>query len=87
MLQQELTRIQEVNAELAKLQGEVTRQTFAGLTPSDQTPLPGAAPLGSRTRTPLPSEAIQEWVEARIGALQNERRHRWDKLCSLVGGR
>lgn len=87
VLQQELTRIQEVNAELAKLQGEVTRQTFAGLTPSDQTPLPGAAPLGSRTRTPLPSEAIQEWVEARIGALQNERRHRWDKLCSLVGGR
>jgi pSer/pThr/pTyr-binding forkhead associated (FHA) protein len=86
VLQQELTRIQEVNAELAKLQGEVTRQTFAGLAPSDQTPLPGAAPIGLRTRTPLPAEAIQEWVETRIGALQNERRHRWDKLRSLVGG-
>ena len=75
-----------MNAELAKLQGEVTRQSFAGLAPSDQTPLPGAAPIGLRSRSPLPVEAIQEWVEARIGALQNERRHRWDKLRSLVGG-
>lgn len=86
VLQQELTRIQEVNAELAKLQSEVTRQAFAGSTSSSQTPLPGAAPIGARTRSPLPAEAIQEWVETRIGALQNERRHRWEKLRGLVGG-
>lgn len=86
ILQQELTRIQDVNAELAKLQGEVTRLTLNGVSPTDRTPLPSTLPQQSKSRTPLPSEAIQEWVEARIGALQNERRHRWEKLRGLVGG-
>ncbi len=90
ILQQELARIQDVNAELAKLQGEVTRHSVAllseGPTSKDPTPLPDAAPLEPRTKAQLPAEAIQEWVEARIGVLQNERRSRWEKLCSLVGG-
>jgi hypothetical protein len=91
ILQQELVRIQDVNAELAKLQAEVTRHSLARMTAAelpavnDPTPLPGSAPIGSRTRTPLPPDAIQEWVETRIGALQNERRHRWEKLRGLVG--
>jgi len=92
ILRQELARIQEVNAELAKLQSEVTRQSLTQiaegetLTMGDPTPLPGTAPIGSRTRVPMPAEAIQEWVEARIGALQKERVHRWEKLSGLVEG-
>lgn len=91
-LQKELTRIQDVNAELGKLQSEVTCQTLARLTesqrpvPSDPTPMPGLPPLGSRSRTANTSEAIQEWVEHRIGALQKERSRRWEKLAGLVDG-
>lgn len=93
VLQQELTRIQEVNAELAKLQSEVTRQTLAQRadeedekpTTSDPTPLPDMVPLSTRPHS-MPAEAIQEWVEARIGALQKERRHRWEKLSGLIEG-
>lgn len=93
ILQHELSRIQEVNAELAKLQSEVTRQTLAKCatdeserpTTSDPTPIPDLTPIPSRPHT-MPSEAIQEWVEARIGALQKERRNRWEKLSGLLDG-
>jgi pSer/pThr/pTyr-binding forkhead associated (FHA) protein len=71
LLQLELNRIQEVNVELAKLQAEVARRSLGTPPTSDL--------------TPLPTEAILEWVEARIGALQNERRHRWEKLRGLIG--
>ncbi len=89
-LQRELARIGELNAELGKLQTEVTRQSLAQLaehsrpTASDPTPMPGLAPLGSMSRIPNTSEAIQEWVEHRIGILQTERRSRWEKLSKLV---
>jgi hypothetical protein len=84
LLHHELARIQDVNAELAKLQGEVARHSLAQVTPpNDQTPLPDSAPVGPRT--PHSVDAIQEWVETRIGALQSERRHRWEKLRGLVG--
>lgn len=87
VLQKELTRIQELNAELGKLQGDVARQAVTQLndgkaTVTDATPLPGAPPLGAVQS----DEAIREWVEQRIGALQKERRHRWEKLNGLVTG-
>ena len=89
-LQRELARIGELNAELGKLQTEVTRQSLSQLTEhsrptaSDPTPMPGLASLGSMSRIPNTSEAIQEWVEHRIGILQTERRSRWEKLGKLV---
>ena len=91
-LQKELTRIQDVNAELGKLQTEVTHQTLARIAesqrpvPSDPTPMPGLPPHSSRTRTANTTEAIQEWVEHRIGALQKERSRHWEKLTGLVDG-
>ena len=90
-LERELARIGELNAELGKLQTEVTRQSLAQLvehsrpTANDPTPMPGLSPLGSTCRIPNTSDAIQEWVEHRIGILQTERRSRWEKLTKLVG--
>ena len=90
VLQQELTRIQELNAVLAKLQTEVIRRSLSQIaethrpSSSDPTPLPDSIPMSSRVRTVNTSEAIQEWVEQRIGALQKERSHRWEKLRGLV---
>ncbi|MDB5311367.1 MAG: hypothetical protein JWO38_5569 [Gemmataceae bacterium] len=97
-VQQELTRIQELNGELAKLQAEVTRlaliQAASGSSvraalpaadhplPVDQTPLPNAPP--TQARVPDTSDAIEEWVRERIDALQKERRTRWERLTGLL---
>jgi pSer/pThr/pTyr-binding forkhead associated (FHA) protein len=92
VLHQELTRIQDLNAELGKLQSEVTRHSLAQVaenqrpTASDPTPLQGAPPLRSPARHSDADGAIQEYVEERIGALQKERRNRWEKLNGIVTG-
>ena len=98
-MQQELSCIQELNAELARLQSEVTRVALADVLavknrvgPSDQTPVPGlsdAPPLGRMTTIAAPSgspeaaAAIHDWVVERIDTLQKERRSRWQKLVGL----
>jgi hypothetical protein len=91
-MQKELGRIQELNVELAKLQTEVTRRAYSQAAspprsmPSDPTPLPGAPPVKAHVRTANPAEAIQEYVEERIGALQKERTNRWAKLSGIATG-
>ncbi len=90
-MQEELTRIQELNGELGRLQAEVTRQSLGQTaevtsTVSDAIPHHGAVPLAARQRTPGASDAIQIYVEERIGALQKERSHRWEKLSEIASG-
>jgi pSer/pThr/pTyr-binding forkhead associated (FHA) protein len=90
---EELARIQELNAELGKLQAEVARLTMAqafgpqpdGPTASDPTPLPHEAPppLPHAGSSETAEEAIQAWVRERIDTLQRERQSRWDKLVGL----
>lgn len=93
-VQQELAGIQELNAEMAKLQAEVARQAVARATgdspsspgrpsPHDPTPL-GVPALPARTRTPDAADAICEWVQERLGVLQKERTRRWANLTALV---
>lgn len=90
-LQQELTRIQDLNVELGKLQSEVARQSLAQMaeakttTASDPTPPNGVPPLRA-VRSEDAAGAIQEYVEERIGALQKERRNRWEKLNGIMTG-
>jgi len=91
-LQTELTRIQDLNTELAKLQSEVARYSLAqapdgtqwGIT--DPTSVMGSQPSGSPGRGPDAAGVIQEYVEERIGALQKERRNRWEKLNGIMTG-
>jgi pSer/pThr/pTyr-binding forkhead associated (FHA) protein len=86
----ELSRIQELNVELARLQADMVRRSYLEIaapqrpTSSDPTPLPGTPPLGG-TR-PIINEAIQEYVEQKIKTWQKERSHRWEKLNGLVSG-
>ena len=94
-MQRELARIQELNSELAQLQGEVARRAAAELaagpgrslarvTPSTQTPLPDPHLI----RTPAPdSTALHDWVIDRINSLQQERQTRWQSLVGLFGGK
>lgn len=95
-VQQELAGIQELNAEMAKLQAEVARQALARATgggpsppgrplPSDPTPL-GVPSLPARSRTPDAADAICAWVQERLGVLQKERTRRWAKLTSMFAG-
>ena len=93
-VQRELAHIQELNAEMAKLQAEVARQALARAaageqphpgwpTPHDPTPL-GVPSLPARARTPDAADAICEWVQDQLGALQKERTRRWANLTALV---
>ena len=97
-LQHELGRIQELNVELAKLQGEVARlslaQAVAAPAPrtgvSDRTPVPGSpgtAALGWEGDATDGDAAIQDWVMERIDTLQKERSSRWQKLVGLYAAK
>jgi hypothetical protein len=84
-VEQELGRIKELNAELTRLQGEVTRLALAhaaapGSGSAETAVHDLSRPPGSK---PDSSDAIQDWVQERIGLLRRERQARWDKLVGL----
>ncbi|QDU18689.1 FHA domain-containing protein [Urbifossiella limnaea] len=78
--EQELIRIKELNAELARLQGEVTRLALAEAGSKEMRALDETA-VGTAG-----SEAIHDWVQEKIGKLHRERRERWDTLVGLFAG-
>jgi hypothetical protein len=88
-VQKELAGIKSLNAELGKVQAEIARLAITqalGYRPSatrpasaDQIPFPS-----DLDRTPNTAEAIEDWVQERIGSLQKERQSRWQKLVGLV---
>ena len=90
-LQSELSRIQELNAELGKLQADVARLTMARAkerprgTQSFTSDMRDTVPLFELPRNgpaqgPDSGTAIREWVMERIDTLQRERQSRWQKL-------
>ncbi len=93
-LQQELSRIQELNVELTKLQADVARLTAARagerrkeLPPDQRDTVPlFALPQSTSTQGPDSGAAIREWVLERISVLQHERHSRWQKLVGYFDG-
>jgi pSer/pThr/pTyr-binding forkhead associated (FHA) protein len=95
MMQQELARIQDLNAELARLQIELARLTlrqgFPGPPPTNQTPIPGSpgteplrgAMLSAQSDPQAGEAAIHDWVRERIDAIQQEQRSHWGRLFGL----
>jgi pSer/pThr/pTyr-binding forkhead associated (FHA) protein len=93
-MQHEICRIQELNAELARLQGEVAQRAEEA---AAKPPAEGTQPAHSAAAsTPMPSgeqldgsdaTALQDWVIERINSLQRERQSRWQALVGLVGGK
>ena len=94
-MQQELLRIQELNAELAKLQTEVARLTMlqalglAGGSKGTQgtdtpQPMPSPLPFNSTLTAHDSPAAMQTSVVERINALQVERHSRWQKLVGYL---
>ena len=81
-MQKELTRIQELNNELAQLQVEVVRRAA---TEPTTTPPPRSAPPAT-TQTPPPAQdstALHNWVMERIDMLQRERQALWQSLVGM----
>jgi predicted component of type VI protein secretion system len=90
LIQQELARIQAVNAELAQLQGELASRAAEA---APQTPKPDAR-ISASPPTAIPAQApsrdsaaLHEWVMHRINALQGERKARWDSLVGMFAGK
>jgi pSer/pThr/pTyr-binding forkhead associated (FHA) protein len=91
-MQRELERIQELNTELTKLQGEVARRaaemtTASGRTapriaPATPTPMPDREIIPARTE-PNDSTDLHHWVIERIDSLQKERQTRWQSIVGL----
>ena len=81
-VEQELVKIKELNAELARLQGEVTRLALAEAAAASDSSVSQRTPLPVR-KTPDAADAIQDWVQERIGTLHRERQARWDRLVGL----
>jgi hypothetical protein len=90
-VERELARIQELNVELAQLQGELTRRAAEAAprpTPRVTTSHPTPVPDQSTVRTPLPDPAaLHNWVADRLNALHRERQARWHALVALFGGK
>ncbi len=81
-MQKELTRIQELNGELAQLQVDVVRRAA---TEPTTTPPPRSAPPAT-TQTPPPAQdstALHNWVMERIDMLQRERQALWQSLVGM----
>lgn len=74
----ELTRIQEVNAEIARLQGELARETMQQVV--------GAATGSSRPPRTAGDDSAER-IQGRIASLQDERQNRWGVLAALLAGR
>lgn len=96
-MQRELLRIQELNGELAQLQGEVARRAaeVSGHSSPNRTPPPRithsaptplSEPVSSRS-TSLDSTALQHWVLDRINTLQQERQTRWQSLVGMFSNK
>jgi pSer/pThr/pTyr-binding forkhead associated (FHA) protein len=93
-MQRELSRIQELNGELAQLQGEVARRAIelSGHSALPRTPPPRFSPS---TQTPHPesrtasldSTGLQHWVLDRLNTLQQERQTRWQSLVGMFSGK
>jgi pSer/pThr/pTyr-binding forkhead associated (FHA) protein len=94
-MQRELSRIQELNGELAQLQGEVAKRAIevSGQSNPLRTPSPRYSPS---TPTPHPeaprststeSTALQHWVLDRLNTLQQERQTRWQSLVGMFSGK
>jgi pSer/pThr/pTyr-binding forkhead associated (FHA) protein len=96
-MQRELARIQELNTELAQLQGEVARraieETGPPTPPRMQSPrnTPPIQPSSSEIVQPrtsdLDSTSLQHWVQERINSLQQERQTRWQLLVGMFSGK
>ncbi len=95
-MQRELARIQELNAELAQLQGEVARRAVESVarpatpkagrnTPVHQSPR--SEPSPTRSTPPDDSTALRDWVMDRINSLQRERQTRWQSLVGMFSGK
>jgi hypothetical protein len=92
LIQQELARIQAVNAELAQLQGELaSRAAEVAVAQTPQGPRPDT---GIAASLPTPdcalsqeSTALHEWVMHRINTLQGERKARWESLVGMFTGK
>jgi hypothetical protein len=82
--EQELIRLKELNAELARLQGEVTRLAMAEAGSKEMKVPDLSDPAAARGAAG--SDAIHDWVQERIGKLHRERRERWDRLVGLFSG-
>jgi hypothetical protein len=80
-LQQELARIQELNAELGHLQAELARR--AADMPATSTSSVHADPPHDSIPTALNSTALHSWVADRISSLKEERQARWQSLVGL----
>jgi pSer/pThr/pTyr-binding forkhead associated (FHA) protein len=75
----ELTRIQEVNTEIARLQSELARETMQQVIGE----VTGSSrPPRTAGEDPAPAERIQD----RITSLQGERQNRWGVLAALLSG-
>jgi pSer/pThr/pTyr-binding forkhead associated (FHA) protein len=92
LIQQELARIQAVNAELAQLQGELASRAAEAATPHAPQGAKCDAPVAAPPPTPAPapspdSTALHEWVMHRINVLQGERKTRWESLVGMFAGK
>jgi pSer/pThr/pTyr-binding forkhead associated (FHA) protein len=96
-MQRELCRIQELNGELAQLQGEVARRAIEVSGPPSPTRTPSPR-LSQPTPTPYPeqlpaiepasdSTALQHWVLDRLNSLQQERQTRWQSLVGMFSSK
>ncbi len=82
-VQKELARIQELNAELTRLQGEVARRAAEGSAPA--TLLTAVRPAA--TNGNADGQGLHDWVVDRIKTLQQERQARWQSLVGLFTGK
>jgi pSer/pThr/pTyr-binding forkhead associated (FHA) protein/uncharacterized small protein (DUF1192 family) len=94
VLQHELTRIHELSAEIARLQGEVARQMVESAAAERTRQLDESDPRAGTwvppsTRTPLPdvpAGGAPARTADRLAALQHERAARWQSLVALFAG-
>lgn len=86
-MQRELSRIQELNDELAQLQHEVARRAAEASGPprnASWLPSPAQTPLPER---PQDAASLQHWILDRINSLQKERQTRWQSLVGMFSGK
>lgn len=89
----ELTRIESLTAEIAKLQGEVSRRALEEAAAEREQRTAPEPRSGSGPDTPAPVRALDTLTPPptkaadRLGALQQERADRWAAVITLFAGR